>query len=142
MKKILILMVSLLLCTGCSQTQLGAAQAMEDGLNHAHKVYVNTSDMTKQFILNSGAAQAAKAAAAGDVAAAHASIQFVFDSMQNLGYLNVQWERARALLRTPQEYIWARKHIFQILNSDLKEAKKRADDKRKAELITPKKKEK
>ena len=130
----LLSLLSLLSLFGCSRTQIVAAKAMEEGLNHAHQVYVNTSDMTKQFILNDGAAKAALAAQAGDVAAAHAAIQEVFDNMQNLGYLNIQWERARALLRTPQEYIWSRRSIFSILHSDLKKAKKRADEKRSEEL--------
>jgi len=139
MKKKIIPFVALLLLvgTGCSQTQLVASQAMEDGLNHAHKVYVNTSDMAKQLILNNGADKAAAAAQAGNIQEAHAAIQFVFDHMQNLGYLNIQWERARALLRTPQEYIWSRKHILQILHSDLEEAKSRADGKRSDEMILP-----
>ena len=135
-KAILLLLITVSL-GGCSQAQIVASQAMEDGLNHAHVVYVNTSDMTKQLILNSGAQKASDAAQAGDVVAAQAAVQYVFDHMQNLGYLNIQWERTRSLLRTPQEYIWSREHILAILHRDLVEAKDRADAKREAEMLLP-----
>lgn len=135
MKKILVLLM--IICVGfagCAPTQVIASKAMEEGLTHAHKVYVNTSDMTKQLILNYGSEQILKAAATDDEEAIKKAIQSMYDSMQDIGYLNIQWERTRSLLRTPQEYIWSQKHFLSILYKDLREAKKRADAKRDAEL--------
>ena len=136
MKIFITLILILISASGCSQSQLIAAQSMENGLNHAHVVYVNTSDMAKQLILNSGAYKAKKAAEDGNVEAAQASVQYVFDYMQNLSYLNIQWERSRALLRTPQEYIWSRRHILSIVHDDIQQIKKRMDAKQEAELVS------
>jgi len=128
-------MFCIFLFSGCAGTQPFAAQSMEAGLNHQHAVFNNVADKFAQTVLNYAAHRAAIAAENGDPEEAQKVIQDLFDEMDELGYLQIQWERGRSLLRTPQEFIWSKKSIFNILWSDWKKAEKRVVNQQAEDMV-------
>jgi len=116
------LLVLPLLMLGCQATQPIAAKAMDTGLRHQDKVFTNLADKHAQLVLNYGAEQAVDAVENSDTTAAQGAVKYVFDEMNELSWLKVQWERGRTLLRTPQEYIWSQKPFYWILWDEWKAA--------------------
>jgi len=125
------LLILPLFLLGCEATQPLAASAMDAGLKHQHKVFTNLADKQAQIVLNYGAEKAATAASESDATKAQGAVKYVFDEMNDLAWLKVQWERGRALLRTPQEYIWGQKPFLKLMWEEWQEAEKQVDAKTK-----------
>jgi len=124
-KKILIpVMFMSFLLVGCtSPTQRLAAKSLSEGVDQSHSVFYDMSRIARQKILNAGAIAAADAAAAGDTARAQAVVKDVFDQMNTIDWLHIQWERSRALIRIGQSYIWEQKGVLDILIKELRQSK-------------------
>lgn len=123
-KKIGIISVTLLIAfvtVGCSSTQPIAAAAMDAGLKHQDKVFVNMTDKYCQAVLNEGSERAKTDGPA--------AVKYTFDEMNDVAWLKVQWERGRTLLRTPQEYIWGQKPFFKIVMDEWKAAEQEVEAK-------------
>lgn len=115
------LIVFLIGCT--APTQPIASKSLSEGINQAHSVFYDMSRIARQEILNSGAADAAKYAKEGNAEQAQLVVKRVFDQMNNVDWLHIQWERSRALVRIGQEFIWGQKGILDIVVDDWEKAK-------------------
>lgn len=123
-----ILLVCVLFVSGCSPTQKIAAEAMQRGIDTEHTIVVDLSTLAKQSILNRFAAEAKLAAAAGDESAAQKVVERLVTEWDRIGWLEIQHERARSMVRIGQVYIWSQKGIFTIIKEEWDEAKKTADE--------------
>lgn len=116
--------------TGCTMpTQKIAAQSLEQGANHAHTVFYDMSRIARQSILDQGAASAVKAVQDQSTDGAQQAVKRVFDDMNKVDYLHVQWERARALIRVGQQYVWEQEGIVNVMIDEFEQAKKEVDAK-------------
>ena len=112
---------------GCTTpTQRIASQSLQRGVDQQHTVFYDMSRIARQELLNAGAAAAVIAAENQDATAAQAVVKEVFDKMNNIDWLHIQWERSRTLVRMGQQYIWSQQGVFDILKKEWEEAAKRA----------------
>lgn len=126
-RKLILLLVLPFMLMGCSATQPIAAKAMEEGLAQQDRVFNNTYNKLAQMILNQGSVMAENAVTDSNTNGAEEAVDLMFVEMKELAYLQVQWERGRALLRTPQEYIWSQRPFWQIMRDEWKAAEKEVD---------------
>jgi hypothetical protein len=131
MKKFLIMpLVALLLLSGCTMpTQKIAVQALDKGTKHSHTVFYDMSRIARQGVLDQGAVSAATAAENQDPQAAQAAVKKVFDDMNKIDFLHIQWERSRALIRLGQQYVWEQEGIVNILTDEFSTAKEKVENK-------------
>ena len=121
------LTVGLIGCT--SPTQRFAERSLQLGVTQQHSVYYDMSRIARQEILNNGAAAVVVAADNQDATAAQAVVKDVFDKMGDVDKLNIQWERARALVRIGQQFVWSQQGILDIMKKEFDTASKRAKGK-------------
>lgn len=110
-------------------TQRIATQALDKGTKHAHTVFYDMSKIARQKVLNEAAASAKTAVRNGSEQEAEVAIKTLFDDMQTIDFLHVQWERARVLLRVGQQYVAEQEGVLDILSKELDEAKKEIEAK-------------
>ncbi|KKM63990.1 hypothetical protein LCGC14_1505930 [marine sediment metagenome] len=122
-----IIAICLMFVVGCTTpTQRIASQSLQRGVDQQHTVFYDMSRIARQELLNAGAAAAVIAAENQDATAAQAVVKEVFDKMNNIDWLHIQWERSRTLVRMGQQYIWSQQGVFDILKKEWEEAAKRA----------------
>jgi len=122
------MIVPLLGCTTPSQPI--ASKALSEGINQAHSVFYDMSRIARQEVLNAGAEAVAQAAEAQDPVAAQMVLKSVFDKMNKIDWLHVQWERSRAFVRIGQSFVWGQKGLFDILIKEWDKAKENYDKKK------------
>lgn len=129
MKKFTIVVLSLLPCfMGCTApSQRVAADALQRGVDQEHSIVSDLSTIAKQSAVDNGVAEARTAAANGNADAAQAAVEKAVSQFDKIGWLQIQHERARSMIRVAQTYIWSQKGIFDIMVKEFEEAKNRAE---------------
>ena len=128
MKRLIVLIISLSLLVGCTApTQPIADQAMSVGIAQAHSIVMDLIRLQMQRIGDSAIQSVRGAASSQDPDAAQAIVVSVMTDVQKVQYLQQQHERARALMRIGQQYIWEQKGIVNILIDEFQEAKEKVD---------------
>lgn len=128
MKQFAIGLICCVFVAGCTlPSQRVADQEMSLGTRQADAVYRDMGRLARQSILDKAAADAAVAATAGSSEDARAVVQSLFDTMNHIAWLDVQWERARAVLRDAHGYIMEQQGILSLYAAEWKEAKKKME---------------
>lgn len=130
MKKIWIVSAVLftLLAVGCtSPSQKLAAVSMDRGMNHIADIEYDMSTLAKQQTLDLGVAQVRAAAQAGDEEGAEAALTQSFNTLNKIGWLQVEFEKAKSHMRLSQIYISSQQGVLDLLYKDFKKAKAAAD---------------
>lgn len=121
-------LASLVAFAGCTApTQRIAADAIQRGVNQEHSIVQDLSTMAKQSAVDTGVASARVAAASGNADGAQAAVEKVANDFEKVGWLQIQHERARNMIRFGQMYVWSQQGIFDLMVKDLKTAKQNAD---------------
>lgn len=121
-----VLALSMLIsCT--APTQRIASVAIQRGVEQEHNIINDLSVIAKQSAVDKGVAEARAAAIAGDADAAQSAVEKAVTQFDKIGWLQIQHERARSLIRFGQVYIWSQKGIFDLMVDEFKEAKNRAN---------------
>ena len=130
MKKICFLM-SIFLCLGaCTPpSQRIASDSLQRGISHGHSIITDLANMAKQSTVNQGVAEARAAVLTANEQAAQDAVQNTVSQWDKISWLQIQWERARGLMRVGQQFVWTQKGIFNLIVDEFKEAKARRDAK-------------
>ncbi len=131
MKKVIWFVIPILVVLiGCTTpTQYIAANSLERGVDQTANIVSDLSTMAKQYAVDMGVAEARLAATAGDADAAQVAVQKAVSQFDKIGWLQIQFERSRSLIRVGQRFVWSQKGVFDILISEYEEAKNRSDKK-------------
>jgi hypothetical protein len=130
MKKALITVacVLALFAVGCtSPTQKIAAVSTERGMEHINNIVDDLSTQAKQYALDAGVAAVKQAVANQDEAAAVAAVEGSFNECNKIGWLQIEYEKAKSYLRLSQMYIWSQQGIFDVMYKGFEKAKAAAD---------------
>lgn len=104
---------------GCtSPTQPIAAQSLKVGLEQEEKIHNNYRNMSTQFIVDAQVAKAQAAAVKGDVVKAQQVVEETVNNLDVIRYLDVQHERAKALFRIAQGYIWEQQGVLNVMKNE------------------------
>lgn len=130
MKKIWIVgAIVALLTVGCtSPTQKLAAVAMDRGMNHIADIEHDMSTLAKQQTLDLGVAEVKAAASASDPVAAEAALTKSFNTLNKIGWLQIEFEKAKSYIRLSQIYISSQQGVLDLLYRDFQKAKAAADE--------------
>jgi len=130
MRKFIWLIPILVVLAGCTApTQPLAAQSLQVGADQEHSIVYDLATMARQSATNVGVAEAQAAALASDPELAKKAVEKAVSEFDKVLYLLVQHERARALIRVGQRFVWEQKGVVNIMIDEFKEAKKRSDEK-------------
>ena len=122
--------VSALFIGGCtSPTQKVAIEAMRRGLTTTDQIHEKLADMAWQNALNGSWTELEAAIDSDDKAAAAAALEKFSDIASDVRFLDIQYERARAMLRVPLQYIYEQQGIVDLWWEDIKKSKARSDAK-------------
>lgn len=118
------------LMLGCtSPTQPIAERALDAGTKQEHTIISDLAAIAKQSAVDKGVADAIAAVKNQDVDAAKTAVENAVTQFDKIGWLQIQHERARALLRMGQTFVWSQEGIFDIMIGEFQESKKRSDNK-------------
>lgn len=131
MKKNTILILTfagLVALAGCTDpTQPIASEAISRGVAGDDRVVEDLSTIAKQYAVDKGVASARAVAASGKGDEAQGAVESTANAFETVGWLQIQHERNRALIRVGQTYVYSQKGIANILVDEAKQAKKNAD---------------
>jgi len=115
---------------GCTApTQPIAAESLRIGIQQEHTVVTDLANIAKQSAVDQGVAKARAAAEQSNPDSAQSAVEEAVTQFDKVGWLLIQHERARSMLRFGQMYVWSQKGVFDIIVDDFKEAKQRSDSK-------------
>lgn len=129
----MVFVVGLIAMAGCTMpTQRIAADSLQRGIAHENSIVYDLSNIAKQAATDKGVAAAKAAAIQGSVTGAQSAVETALSEFEQVCWLQIQHERARALMRVGQRYIWSQEGIVDVLLKEFDEAKANAKTQRKA----------
>ena len=129
MRSISVFLVGWLILIGCSTpTQRVAANAMTVGLRQQRSIVNDLVNIAKQGAVDKAIADAVKSVRDGNENAAQLSIETLANQFQKISWLEVQHERAVAVLRLAQQYIWQQQGVLDIYSREFQAAKEAVDN--------------
>lgn len=124
-KYILLFVLVFVFAQGCTApTQPIAQESFRLGIQQEHTIISDLSLISKQYAVDKAVADARAAAAKNDLDAVQMAVEKLASDFETVSWLQIQHERARAVMRVAQQYIWEQKGIFDVMKKEIEQASK------------------
>lgn len=112
---------------GCTTpSQKIASVSLERGMDQIADIKDDLSTLAKQQTLDLGVAKVRSAAAAGDKDLAESVLTESFNTLNRIGWLEIEFEKAKSYFRIGQIYIASQKGAMDLLYEDVKQVQEDA----------------
>jgi len=110
-----ILIVLFWLPSCSAPTQPIAAQAMSIAIAQEQRIVTDLSNIAKQKTVDCAVSQVRDAVGDQDPDAAQKAVEKAVSEFDKIGWLLIQHERTKSVLRISQQFVWGQKGIIDIL---------------------------
>jgi hypothetical protein len=127
-KSVLVISIFSLFVIGCtSPSQKLAAVALDRGMGHMSTIEYDLVTLAKQQVLDLSAIEIKNAIVDQDEVGALAALEKSFNTLNKIGWLQIEFEKAKSYVRLSGMYISSQQGVLDLLYKDFQKAKAAAD---------------